>query len=108
MKKRVMAIAGIVCLIMLAALPFSASAQDKGKSIRIGGSLPITGPLTETAQWVKRGYEYWAEKVNKDGGLHQDEQPDRPLEFDLVVNCDYMKEPRWVAQIEPVGMPGRW
>lgn len=65
------ALAALVCMCvtLLLALPSSGSGQAKEKPIRIGGSLPLTGPITETAQWVKRGYEYWAEKVNKEGGL---------------------------------------
>jgi branched-chain amino acid transport system substrate-binding protein len=59
-----------VCvLLVLAVLPSTLFAQAKGKSIRLGGSLAITGPLAENAKWIKRGYEYWAEKVNKTGGL---------------------------------------
>lgn len=37
--------------------------------IKIGGSLPLTGPYAETGQWIERGYEYWAEEVNAAGGL---------------------------------------
>jgi len=28
--------------------------------IKIGGSLPLTGIYSETAKWIKGGYEYWA------------------------------------------------
>ena len=32
--------------------------------------MAITGPLADRHQkWIKRGYEYWAEKINKSGGL---------------------------------------
>ena len=37
--------------------------------IKIGGSLPLTGIYSETAKWIKVGYEYWAEDINKRGGL---------------------------------------
>ncbi len=48
---------------------FSLSCGKEKKSMRIGGSLALTGPLAENAKWIKRGYEYWAETVNKSGGL---------------------------------------
>jgi branched-chain amino acid transport system substrate-binding protein len=59
----------VIFFVAMMAIPIAASAQSRAKSVKIGGSLPVTGPMSETAQWVKRGYEYWAEKVNKDGGL---------------------------------------
>jgi branched-chain amino acid transport system substrate-binding protein len=37
--------------------------------IKIGGSLPLTGLNAEQSKYVKAGYEYWAEDVNKRGGL---------------------------------------
>lgn len=37
--------------------------------IKVGGSLPLTGLASEQAKWVKAGYEYWAEDINKRGGL---------------------------------------
>ncbi len=40
-----------------------------GNPIKIGGSLPLTGIYSEPAKWIKAGYEYWVEDVNKRGGL---------------------------------------
>ncbi len=40
-----------------------------GNPIKIGGSLPLTGIFSETGRWIKEGYEFWAEDVNKRGGL---------------------------------------
>ena len=37
--------------------------------IRIGGSLPLTGIFSETAKWIKEGYDFWVEDINKRGGL---------------------------------------
>jgi branched-chain amino acid transport system substrate-binding protein len=37
--------------------------------IKIGGSLSLTGMYSETAKWVKLGYDYWVEDINKRGGL---------------------------------------
>jgi branched-chain amino acid transport system substrate-binding protein len=39
------------------------------KPIVIGGSLSLTGVFSETAKWVKEGYNFWAEDINKRGGL---------------------------------------
>jgi len=39
------------------------------KPIKIGGSLPLTGIYSETAKWIERGYRYWADEINKKGGL---------------------------------------
>lgn len=39
------------------------------KPIKIGGTLPLTGIYSETAQWVKEGYLFWEEDINKRGGL---------------------------------------
>ncbi len=72
-------------------LPSSALAQQK--PIKIGGSLAITGPLADNAAWVKRGYEYWAEKVNKSGGLLG-----RPVE--LVIYDDEGKPDKAVQLLE--------
>lgn len=45
------------------------TSPPSGDPIKIGGSLPLTGLASEQAKWVKAGYEYWAEDVNKRGGL---------------------------------------
>jgi branched-chain amino acid transport system substrate-binding protein len=37
--------------------------------IKIGGAMSLTGIYAETAKWVKAGYDYWLEDVNKRGGL---------------------------------------
>ncbi len=42
--------------------------------IRIGAPLPLTGPLSLEANKQKRGYELWAELVNKAGGIKVGEQ----------------------------------
>ena len=38
-------------------------------SIKLGGTLPLTGPFADTALWIERGYRHWAEDVNTHGGL---------------------------------------
>ncbi|MEW6666436.1 MAG: amino acid ABC transporter substrate-binding protein [Thermodesulfobacteriota bacterium] len=93
MKRGVLAVVTGIWFLVMMAIPLHASAQEKAKPIRIGGSLPITGPVTETAQWVKRGYEYWAEKVNKEGGLLG-----RPV--DLIIYDDEGRPDKAVQLLE--------
>jgi branched-chain amino acid transport system substrate-binding protein len=40
------------------------------QTIRIGAPLPITGPLAPEAVKQQRGYDLWAEQVNKGGGVN--------------------------------------
>jgi branched-chain amino acid transport system substrate-binding protein len=80
-----------ICLVISWALPLKAGAQQK--PIKIGGSLGITGPLADNAQLVKRGYEVWAEKVNKSGGLLG-----RPVE--LIIYDDESKPDKAVMLLE--------
>jgi branched-chain amino acid transport system substrate-binding protein len=49
------------------ALGANALAQE---TIRIGAPLPITGPLAPEAVKQQRGYDLWAEQVNKAGGVN--------------------------------------
>jgi branched-chain amino acid transport system substrate-binding protein len=51
---------------MLCAAAVGANAQDV---IRIGAPLPITVPLSPEATKQQRGYDLWAETVNKAGGI---------------------------------------
>lgn len=37
--------------------------------IKIGATLPLTGPYAETGKWVEKGYRYWEEQINSKGGL---------------------------------------
>ncbi len=46
--------------------PQSGQAQ---KPIVIGGSLPLTGVYAETAKVVEKGYQFWMEETNSQGGL---------------------------------------
>ena len=42
---------------------------DKGKPIKIGASLPLTGDFSEPGKAAKQGYEVWQKTVNDKGGL---------------------------------------
>jgi branched-chain amino acid transport system substrate-binding protein len=57
----------LLCVLFLHALcGFSAAAPQP---LKIGGSLPLTGIYSETAKWIKQGYDFWVEDINKRGGL---------------------------------------
>jgi len=59
-----------VNLVPLVALGSFAWGQGtRREPIRIGCTLPLTGPFADTGVWVQRGYEFWAEDVNARGGL---------------------------------------
>lgn len=45
------------------------SGSKEGGTIKIGATLPLTGPYAETGKYVRDGYEYWAKEVNDNGGL---------------------------------------
>jgi len=49
-------------------LPVSGLAKQ-GAPIKIGGTLPLTGVFSDTGVWIERGYRYWADTVNEQGGL---------------------------------------
>jgi len=64
----------LIALVLLAAASpvFGQAAKvsaPAGEPIKIGGSLPLTGLASEQAKLIKAGYEYWAEDINKRGGL---------------------------------------
>jgi branched-chain amino acid transport system substrate-binding protein len=42
---------------------------DKGKPIKIGASLPLTGDFSEPGKASKQGYQVWQKTVNDKGGL---------------------------------------
>ena len=88
---KLLTIFSCISLALIWTLPLGALAQQK--PIKIGGSLAITGPLADNASWIRRGYEYWAEKMNKSGGLLG-----RPVE--LVIYDDEGKPDKAVQLLE--------
>ena len=73
MKNSKMTIFLVSLAMVLATLPVSGQvtkpSTPTSDPIKIGGALSLTGMYSETAKWVRLGYEYWAEDVNKKGGL---------------------------------------
>jgi branched-chain amino acid transport system substrate-binding protein len=73
MKKGIVVMSVVLlALVFMAAPVFSQTAKTSspsGNPIKIGGSLPLTGIFSETAKWIKEGYEFWAEDINSRGGL---------------------------------------
>ncbi|MCL4798779.1 MAG: amino acid ABC transporter substrate-binding protein [Burkholderiales bacterium] len=66
MKKAFVAAFAAIGATLGLTLAAGAAAQE---AIRIGAPLPITGPLAPEAAKQKRGYDLWAELVNKAGGV---------------------------------------
>jgi branched-chain amino acid transport system substrate-binding protein len=64
MKKEMVIIISVVFLNI-----FFGLSEATSQTIKIGGSLPLTGIYSETAKWIKQGYDFWAEDINKRGGL---------------------------------------
>jgi branched-chain amino acid transport system substrate-binding protein len=51
------------------AAPTAAPAATEAKPIQVGASLPLTGNFSDPGSAAKKGYELWADMVNKAGGL---------------------------------------
>jgi branched-chain amino acid transport system substrate-binding protein len=68
---RVTAVLSAAALMSVAACgtPNSQKQSSKSGPITIGISLPLTGDFSQPGTQAKRGYEVWAEGVNKSGGL---------------------------------------
>src|SRR5437764_15228296 len=43
--------------------------QQSNNPIKIGVTVPLTGEVSSDGQALKRGYNLWADAVNKRGGL---------------------------------------
>ena len=56
-----------VLLVTPVLFPAHAAAQE---TIRFGAPLPLTGALAPEAVKIQRGYDLWAENVNKSGGIN--------------------------------------
>jgi len=75
-----------VFLAMAGSSVFGQTPKSPAAPIKIGGSLPLTGIASEQAKWIKAGYEYWAEDINKRGGLLG--RPVRLIIYDDESNAD--------------------
>jgi branched-chain amino acid transport system substrate-binding protein len=49
--------------------PSEKAAADTSKPMTIGISLPLTGDFSQPGTEARRGYEVWADQINKAGGL---------------------------------------
>lgn len=43
--------------------------KEEVTTIKIGGTLPLTGPYAETGLYIQDGYNYWVDEINEKGGL---------------------------------------
>jgi branched-chain amino acid transport system substrate-binding protein len=55
--------------IWLASPLFGQTAKSGASPIKIGGALSLTGAWGEPGKWVKAGYDFWADDINRRGGL---------------------------------------
>jgi len=73
-------------VVLLAALPASAALAQN--PILIGAPLPLTGPLSPEGTKLQRGYDLWAEEVNKAGGVQvgKNKMPVKIVYYDYQSN----------------------
>jgi branched-chain amino acid transport system substrate-binding protein len=70
MKKAFIPVIVLISAVLLTSPVLSQTSKTPaGNPIKIGGSLPLTGIYSETARWVKQGYDFWVDDINKRGGL---------------------------------------
>jgi branched-chain amino acid transport system substrate-binding protein len=70
-RRGALAAVSVVALVSVAACgtPESQKKASEDGPITIGISLPLTGDFSQPGTQAKRGYEVWADMVNKDGGI---------------------------------------
>ena len=86
---------------LLSTVAFPGALRAQGKPIRIGSSLPITGPLASLAIIHKVTAEICVENLNKRGGLLG-----RPVEW--VLRDDQSKPELTRTIYEQLITPTRW
>lgn len=79
---------------LAAGLAFPLQAQDV---IKFGAPLPLTGPLAPEALKQQRGYDIWAEEVNKQGGIEVD---GKKYQVEIVYSDYQSNTPRAVQTAE--------
>jgi len=67
-RVRLFGIVGLLVVFLVSSFTMSGFAANQ-KPIVVGGTLPLTGVFAETAKWIQKGYEQWADDVNASGGL---------------------------------------
>lgn len=65
-RVRLFGIVGLLVVFLVSSFAMSGFAANQ-KPIVVGGTLPLTGVFAETAKWIQKGYEQWAEDVNASG-----------------------------------------
>lgn len=71
---------GLVTMLVLAACQPSGQSGNSGgadqsggatgKTLKLGASIALTGPVSREGKFIKDGYEYWMNKVNEQGGIN--------------------------------------
>lgn len=76
----------VVIVLLLSVTPVVTPTQAVDP-IKVGGSLPLTGPFGETGKGIKSGMELWKEDVNRKGGLLG-----RPLELAIYDDASSLEK----------------
>ena len=66
---RALLIASLSGIVAIAVVGCSAPTSTSNSPIKIGMSLPLTGPVADVAKSGDQGYQAWATQVNATGGL---------------------------------------
>jgi branched-chain amino acid transport system substrate-binding protein len=69
MKKLLAGLVVFFVIFLVTPAGFSQVTKPSSDPIKIGCTLPMTGIASESGKWIKAGYEYWEEDINKKGGL---------------------------------------
>lgn len=66
-------ILGLMSFLIMGRWGQSFAAAPAPKTIKIGCSLPLTGPFGAGGKWVKQGYEIGIKHINDAGGVYIEE-----------------------------------
>ena len=62
----------LLALVLFTSSVFSQPTKPTGRKtepIKVGGAMALTGVWGETGKWMKEGFDFWLQDVNKRGGL---------------------------------------
>lgn len=93
--------AAAACVLVLASQVSAQTDKQAAGTIKIGISLPITGDFSEPGTAAMKGYQIWAQMINKSGGLLgkkvvldiKDDQSDQNTivnDYNALINNDHV------------------